>query len=100
VDDLQKQRLAQNEHAFRDINERIEKRVDRWEGLDVRFENVVCECSDANCVERVMVQPKEYRFVRSKRDRFLVAPRHDEPEIERVIYRHDRYWVVEKLDLS
>jgi hypothetical protein len=98
VDDLQRQRLAQNEEAFREINERITMRVERFQYLDTVVQTVICECSDEKCVERVSLTPKEYRFVRSKPDRFVVAPGHDEPEIERVIYRHDRYWVVEKLD--
>jgi hypothetical protein len=34
--------------------------------------------------------------VRSRGDRFLIAPRHENPDVERVVYRHDRYWIVQK----
>src|SRR5215218_4880119 len=98
VDDMQKQRLAQNgggvprdQRADHDARRAVQY-------LDTMIQTAICEWSDEKCVERVSVTPKEYGFVRSKPNRFLVAPRHNQPEIERVIYRHDRYWVVEKLD--
>jgi hypothetical protein len=75
-------------------------RVERYESLDTMIQTAICECSDEKCVERVSVTPEEYGFVRSKPNRFFIAPRHDQPAIERVIYRHDRYWVVEKFDSS
>jgi hypothetical protein len=100
VDDLQKQRLAQNEEAFREINERITMRVERFQYLETTVQTAVCECSDETCVDRAAVTPKEYRFARSKRNRFLIVPGHDQAEIERVVYRHDRCWIVEKLDVS
>ena len=97
MDDVRKRRLAANEEAFREVNERIERRVERWEDLDAAFQNVVCECSNAGCTQRLPVTPSEYRMVRRHPQRFVIARQHDEPEIERVVYRHDRYWVVQKL---
>jgi hypothetical protein len=32
----------------------------------------------------------------SRDDRFLIVRGHDNPDIERVVYRHDRYWIVQK----
>lgn len=97
MDDQRKRRLAANEAAFRELNERIERRVERWEELDAAFQNVICECSDTDCTQRLPVTPSEYRMVRRHADRFVIARRHDVPDIERVVYRHDRYWVVQKL---
>jgi hypothetical protein len=37
------------------------------------------------------------RSARSTSGSSGAARQHDEPEIERVVYRHDRYWVVQKL---
>ena len=97
MSDPRQERLVRNEEAFREINEQVEQRVEHWEELDAAYQNVVCECSDADCAQSIPLTPREYRMVRSSDRRFAVAPRHDEPEIERVVYRHSRYWVVEKL---
>jgi hypothetical protein len=35
--------------------------------------------------------------VRGDNDRFAVVPGHENPEIERVVERHERYVVVDKL---
>jgi len=75
---------AEREEAFREINERITMRVERFEHLDTMVQIAICECSDEKCVERVRHTPKEYRFVRSKPSRFLIAPRHNQADIERV----------------
>jgi hypothetical protein len=58
--------------------------------------SATCECSNTDCVERIDITPSEHRMARTRDDRFLIAPRHDNPEIERVVYRHDRYWIVQK----
>jgi hypothetical protein len=37
-----------------------------------------------------------YTAVRSEPTRFIVAPGHENLELERVVERHDRFFVVEK----
>ena len=86
----------QNEEAFRDVNEQIEKRAENWEELNAAYHRIVCECSNDDCLQQIPLTRSEYRMVRSNDKRFAIAPRHDAPEIERVVYRHDRYWVVQK----
>jgi hypothetical protein len=94
--DERRQRLADNESAFREINERIERRVEHWKALEDGLHSAICECCDSECVDRIKVTPSEHRMARSRCDRFLIAPRHENADIERVVYRHDRYWIVQK----
>jgi hypothetical protein len=98
VTPVEKQRLADNQAAFREINERIREHVEGWRELDAAPQRVVCECSDTECAALLAVAPREYRMWREHPRRFMVAPRHNVSEIERVVYRHDRYWVVEKFE--
>lgn len=86
-------RAAKNEDLFREVNERI-----RGVSSDQPHEfDAVCECTDPACREPVTLLPGEYEAVRADGARFVVAPGHDSPPIERVVEQTDRYWVVEKL---
>jgi hypothetical protein len=96
MSDQRWQRLVDNELVFRSINEQVKERVENWRELDRAYQRIVCECSNVDCMEHLMLTPQEYRIARRHPDRFLIAPRHDTPEIEDVIYRHDRYWIVRK----
>jgi hypothetical protein len=90
---------AQNQSRFRDYNERIEphNRVHTW--IEPPMPDWVCECAFVECVLPVRVTIAEYEAIRADPTRFLVAPgdEHVVPEVERVIERYERYWVVEKL---
>jgi hypothetical protein len=61
----------------------------------------VCECAN-NCSEPVQLTIAEYEAVRSDPTHFMVAPSpaHVVEQIEDVVARHERYWVVEKRDLA
>ena len=58
----------------------------------------VCECAESGCVERIQLTTEEYEFVRADPKRFAVAAsdEHVFEEIEDVVERKDRFWVVEK----
>jgi hypothetical protein len=88
-------RLARNEALFREVNERIAD-VSGSYGLGDELE-FLCECGRQECFEALPVTRAVYEAVREKPDRFLVAPGHENPEIERVVEEHDRYYVVEKV---
>jgi hypothetical protein len=94
--DQRRLRLAHNERVFRELNEQADRRASQWQENERTFQLVVCECANADCYAEVTVTPAEYRMVRNNEQRFLVAPGHVAPEVERVVYRHDRYWIVEK----
>jgi hypothetical protein len=86
-------RIARTESLFRDVNERIAEIAENLGSDDAVF---VCECADAGCDERLAAQLDEYQQVRQDGVRFLVAPGHEEPVYERVLYRHSDFQVVEK----
>ncbi len=86
------ERLAANEELFRQVNERIVELTDAWGGeLDL-----VCECAQAECTQRVVATLREYELVRQSPHHFVVLPGHEVPDIEDVVDRNDRYLVVEK----
>jgi hypothetical protein len=89
------ERLARNEQTFRMINEQASRAASR-ENVDEPLHSATCECSNDQCDEQLFLSPNEYAAVRQHETRFAVAPGHDAPEIERVVERHSRYWVVEK----
>jgi hypothetical protein len=95
-------RQARNEALLREVNERVVT-LDRgpqtaWaNGTDERFA-VQCECGRApSCGECISLTLAEYDEVRAQADRFLVLPGHEDPAIEHVVRRNDRYLVVDKI---
>ena len=86
-------RIARTESLFREVNERIAETAERFGSEDAVF---VCECADAGCDNRLQAQLDEYEHVRADGVRFLVAPGHEEPDYERVLYHHGELQVIEK----
>ena len=87
-------RAARNEALFREVNERAKQVVDAFE---TRTMSAFCECSRSTCTETVAVPVEAYEAVRSRGERFLLVEGHDDPSIERVVERHERFIVVEKI---
>jgi hypothetical protein len=54
-----------------------------------------CECRSRKCTETLHIPLGEYVRVRARKHRFLVAPGHDSPRVERVVERHGGYLIVE-----
>jgi hypothetical protein len=89
-------RIARTEALFRDVNERIAESADRFDAHEAEF---VCECADPGCAERVPATLDQYEKVRSDGTHFLLTPGHELPELERVVKRpHKRFVVVEKFN--
>ena len=86
------ERLAANEELFRQVNERIVELTDAWH----RELDLVCECADPECAQRLVLTTTEYEQLRQQSNRFAVLPGHELPEIETVIDCTDRYLIVEK----
>lgn len=89
-------RIAENEAAFRAVNERISEWPEHDEAPDTESIAFVCECGDVQCFERVYLTRRQYEEVRADSARFAVTPGHELPEVERVVDRHPGYSVVEK----
>jgi uncharacterized protein (DUF1499 family) len=95
MDDLQKARLAQNEDFFREVNEKISEKAESH-GVDSHPYEFFCECSDAACVERVLLTLLEYAHIRAEPTRFVVKKNHVIPEIEDVVDTVPDHMVIEK----
>jgi hypothetical protein len=91
-------RAGKNQALFREINERVEE-INQAHDLWLTLSDWVCECADDTCTERIELTPQQYEEVRESPTHFAVAPsdEHVLPDVERVVERNLRYWVVEKL---
>jgi hypothetical protein len=87
------ERLARNEAMFRSVNERVEEVVQPGPTEAIDF---LCECGDAECVEKITLTRKEYESIRTDGAQFAVVTGHEIPAIENVVRRADRFLVVRK----
>lgn len=96
MNERQKQRIAENEAAFRRVNEASSgmRRVIGHHPKD-HFK-LICECGAPDCHERIRVRADRYSAVRSNPRRFLVVPGHEIPDVEVVVERMGDVYVVEK----
>ena len=94
-------RAARNQTLFRQVNERIEALNESF-GLVLPIGEWVCECANTECTKLIELTVAEYEAVRGEATHFAVHPsdEHVWPDVEWVIERNDRYWVVEKLGES
>lgn len=88
-------RIGMNEAVFRSVNERIQEVANTFE-LDAEPLDLICECGNASCVERISLTTAEYEQLRSDSHQFAVAPGHVAPDVETVIARGERYDIVAK----
>jgi hypothetical protein len=90
--------MAQNQALFREVNERIKPLNEAFSFVS-RLNDFVCECPVETCTAPIPMSVEEYESVRARADRFAVAPsdEHVGQGVERVVEKHDRYWVVEKV---
>jgi hypothetical protein len=95
IPDWRKQRVVKNELSFRDYNERRDQ-LEQGAADQVPF---VCECGDETCIRALMLRPAQWEAAHGAEDQFVVLPEHVYPEVERVLERHDGYWIVEKFEL-
>jgi hypothetical protein len=87
-------RAAKTESQFRDVNERIAGTAERFGATQAEL---VCECSDPGCGDRIEAPLADYERTRTDGARFLVAPGHENPEHEVVARHRPGYRIVEKL---
>lgn len=94
--DERARKLALNEAFFRDVNERINEQVEVWAHGTGEHAEYLCECSNSDCTFKIELKQDEYEHVRTNGEWFAIVPEHALPEIEDVVERHDRYWIVSK----
>jgi hypothetical protein len=88
---------AKTESLYREVNERVNDVSTQRASFDMP-QDVICECAQPECVERITMNAVEYRGLRSRSTWFIIAPlnQHFFPEIERIVVKDGHYWVVEK----
>jgi hypothetical protein len=89
------ERIAFNEALFRQVNERLEESLTDMGDHSASIE-IFCECGQGECMEKIRVGRDVYEQVRQHPARFLVAPGHDAPDVDRVIETLDTFQIVEK----
>jgi hypothetical protein len=94
VSEAREERLAKNEATFRVLNENIQNIASTLGGT-APFE-FICECATIGCFERLTLTLQEYERIREDGAHFLLAPGHEDIEVEQVIAHRQDYVVVEK----
>lgn len=94
--DARADRAARNEALFRRVNERLEE-INEAFGPITEHGEFVCECADAACSEQIQLTLVAYEAVRRVPTQFIVKPRHELPDDERIIEEHPDYLVVQKI---
>ncbi len=93
--DERTKRIGQNEALFRRVNDAIEDIREPSDGSGEYFE-IVCECGDETCIEHIRMPHTKYEHMRAETARFAIKPHHIAVDVETVIERTERYWIVEK----
>jgi hypothetical protein len=90
------ERIAENEAFCRDLN----RSKDDWLRSGLQVAGFRCECWRLDCGARMRLSRQEWREVRSRPERFAVAPGHTaidvEPGVEEVVKKYEHFWIVEK----
>ncbi|MFL5959066.1 MAG: hypothetical protein ACJ75G_02205 [Gaiellaceae bacterium] len=80
---------------IREVNEQIEKLNGEWD--EGGPEIVLCECAQAECLDKIEISADAYERIRHVPLHFVVKPDHVVAEGERVVAATAGYVVVEKL---
>jgi hypothetical protein len=87
-------RIGRTQSLFRSVNERIAATSERAGSDDTE---IVCECPNHSCTERVELPLEQYQEVREEPTRFLVRPGHEDSSVGRIVERHRGFDIVEKV---
>jgi phage/plasmid-associated DNA primase len=89
------ERIGMNEAVFRDVNERIQDVASTF-NLTSEPLDLICECGDAACVERITLSRAEYEQIRADPQLFAVANGHVALDVEEVAATRPAYEIVRK----
>jgi hypothetical protein len=88
--------IAENDALCRDLNQRKAE----WLDGGLQAAGFRCECWQIACGVRIPLSGREWQEVRSRPERFAVAPGHTaidiEPAVEEVVKEYQHFWIVEK----
>jgi hypothetical protein len=94
--DSREERVAKNEAMHRAVNREIENVVEDFGDRGGDTIEVLCECGQPGCTSLLSPTIAEYDRAHRQADRFIVAPEHVDPKLERVVEEADKYVVVDK----
>jgi hypothetical protein len=86
------ERIAANEAWSRRLNERKAE----WINDGYLAAGFRCECWEPECGVRIRLSGNEWEKVRSRPNRFAVAPGHISADIETVVEEQPHFWIVDK----
>lgn len=97
--DAGRKRMAENEVAFRRLNESLDQAVDAVGGEHTQHD-FICECGRSDCFDRVKLTRAAYQRVREDGTRFVLVPGHENPKFEHVVDRDPGLILVEKTGVA
>jgi hypothetical protein len=81
---------------YRTVNLEVERASEEvGDGPQDRLE-ILCECGEDGCETTLDVTHAEYDEAHEQHDRFMVAPGHEDEQIEHVVKRKPEYLIVDK----
>ena len=84
-------RNAEIQALYREVNERIASLSTQWRAESLEL---LCECGDAICSERVEMTRREYERTRAQPTHFVLRRGHEDPHVEDVVHATDTFLVV------
>jgi hypothetical protein len=88
-------RIGLNEAVFRQVNERIRELADEF-GMTRQPLDLVCECGDPTCAERIELTVGDYERLRADPALFAVVPGHQAADVETVVAEEKTYVIARK----
>jgi hypothetical protein len=91
------QRAIRNEELFREVNLHIAELQGDTHNLTAGgLLPLVCECVHTGCTTPVEVDPSTFDRVHENPRRFIVAPGHEDLDVESIVESREGYLIVEK----
>jgi hypothetical protein len=91
------EQVSSTHTLFRHVNERLSS-LNAGFAMFLPRGAFVCECADPGCTQLVELSLEAYEAIRATHGRFMVAVgrEHVASPFDRLVERHDGYWVVQK----
>ncbi|HJP59931.1 MAG TPA: hypothetical protein VJ865_08020 [Gemmatimonadaceae bacterium] len=86
---------ARQQSLFREVNERIDELAERLL-IDDSEPLYVCECMDTDCCEMIKMPSHEYRQIRLNGNLFIIAPGHEQLDVDEIVDQDRRWLIVRK----
>ena len=99
--ELRMRRAAENQSLCREVNARIVELAERF-AVAIGLCDFICECADTQCTEMIKMTVAEHEKARRDPTTFFILPHDDHlvPEVEEVVARTERYWIVRKIGVA